>query len=159
MDNIRIGIGYDIHQLEEGHPLIIGGIPIPSSKGSVAHSDGDALLHSIIDAILGATGKGDIGHFFPPDDPQWKDAKSSDLLNIILKETIEEKWRINNIDTIVILQNIRLKPFIPEIKTSLSSLLNLDEEFISIKAKTKERLDATGEGRAIECHASLILRG
>ena len=151
---MRIGFGNDIHRLTEGRPLYLGGIVLPYEKGALAHSDGDVLLHALIDAILGALAMGDIGTFFPPEDDKYKDISSKILLQEILDRTTP---RFLNIDMVVTLEGFKLKPYIKEIRESLSNLLSLDIDRISLKAKTNEGLDALGESRAIKAEVVVLL--
>ena len=151
---MRIGVGYDIHKLEEGRRLILGGVEIPHTKGFIAHSDGDVLVHSIIDAILGALGKRDIGVHFSDSDPKYKDINSLELLNTICKMY---DFKIINIDSNIICEEPKLKPYINKMKENLSDILNIDPNLISIKAKTNEGLDSVGEKRAISANCTLLL--
>ena len=151
---MRIGFGYDNHRLIAGPPLMIGGINIPSPLGEDAHSDGDVLIHAIIGALLGATAKGDIGRHFPPSDERYRNADSKELLKETLKITNAD---IINLDTTVILEKVKLKPYIEEIRGALSKVLDIDTERISVKAKTHEGVDATGHGDAIEAYAVVLL--
>ena len=151
---MRIGFGYDNHRLIEGRPLIIGGINIPSQFGEDAHSDGDVLIHAIIDALLGATAKGDIGMHFPPSDERYRNADSKELLKETLKIT---NANIVNIDTTVVLEKVKLKPYIEEIRKTLALILNTDIDMISVKAKTHEGVDSTGKGEAIEAYAVVLI--
>ena len=150
---MRIGFGYDNHRLIEGRPLMIGGINIPSQFGEDAHSDGDVLIHAIIDALLGATAKGDIGMHFPPSDERYRNADSKELLKETLKITNAE---IVNIDTTVVLEKVKLKPYIEEIRKTLALILNTHIDMISVKAKTHEGVDSTGKGEAIEAYAVVL---
>ena len=143
----RIGIGYDVHKLDYGEELYIGGIKIPSDVGSVGHSDGDALCHAIVDALLGAAGLGDIGTFFPSSDDAWGDAQSSVFLIDALSRINDLGYKINNIDTTIIIQKPRLAKHISKIKQSLSKIINLDESRISVKATTTDGLGTIGDGR------------
>ena len=151
--NFRIGIGYDIHKLEENRDLIIGGIKIPYEKGLLGHSDADVLVHAIIDAILGALALPDIGTLFPDTDEKFKGANSIELLKQVYLMVKEKGYLINNIDSNIIAQAPKMMPYIPQMKEKLSSVLELDIQDISIKAKTKENLDAVGEKKAIETNA------
>lgn len=155
--NYRIGIGYDIHRLVEGRELIIGGVKITHEKGLLGHSDADVLVHAIIDALLGALALDDIGTLFPDTDPKYKDADSMVLLKHVYEKITNEGYRINNLDSNIIAQNPKMMPYIPKMKEALSSLLSLDPADISIKAKTKEKLDAVGESKAIEANTVVIL--
>ena len=139
---MRVGHGYDIHKLVKGRKLIIGGIEIPYEKGLLGHTDADVLTHAIIDAILGAAGLGDIGQSFPDTDPQWKDANSTDLLEIVHTSVTNKGYKISNIDGTVIAEEPKLSPHIGKIKKNLASTLDIKEDLINIKAKTNEGLDS-----------------
>ena len=153
----RIGQGFDIHKLVEGRKFIIGGIEIDYPKGLLGHSDADVLIHSIIDALLGALALGDIGTHFPDNDPQYKNIDST----ILLKETkklIEEKgYKINNLDNTIFAQEPKMKPYIPLIQEKLSQILEIDKDLISIKAKTMEGQDSVGEKKSISTQSVVLL--
>lgn len=152
---MRIGSGWDLHRLVEGRKLMIGGLEIPSPVGEEAHSDGDVLVHALIDAILGAYAKGDIGSHFPPSDDRWKDADSKALLESVLEECTPS---FINIDCTVILQKPRLREHVDAIRASLAKLLSIDIQQVSVKAKTAEHcLAELGEGRAIEASVTLLV--
>lgn len=153
----RIGIGYDIHRLAENRDLIIGGVKIPYEKGLLGHSDADVLIHAIIDSLLGALALDDIGTLFPDTDEKYKDADSMILLRKVCDKVQEEGYWINNIDTNIIAQAPKMMPYIPQMKEVLSPILGLNSTDISIKAKTKEKLDSVGDGRAIEAQAVVML--
>ena len=153
----KIGLGYDIHRLVENRDLIIGGIKIPYEKGLLGHSDADVLIHAIIDALLGAANLADIGTLFPDTDPKYKDANSVILLKNVIELVKEKGYKINNIDSNIIAQAPKMMPHIPEMKTTLAKAMNIDIESISIKAKTKEKLDSVGEKLAIETNAVVLL--
>ena len=153
----RIGIGYDIHRLVEGRELIIGGVKITHEKGLLGHSDADVLVHAIIDALLGAVALDDIGTLFPDTDPQYKDADSMLLLRNVYKKVQQEGYSIVNIDSNIIAQSPKMMPYIPKMKEALANLLGLEPNDISNKAKTKEKLDAVGESKAIEANAIVLL--
>ena len=153
----RIGLGYDIHRLVEGRELIIGGVKITHEKGLLGHSDADVLVHAIIDGLLGALALDDIGTLFPDTDPQFKDADSLVLLKKVYEKIKKEGYLINNIDSNIIAQSPKMMPYIPKMKEVLANLLEIDRNDISIKAKTKEKLDAVGENLAIEANASVLL--
>ena len=155
--NFRIGLGYDIHRLVEGRELIIGGVRITHEKGLLGHSDADVLVHAIIDALLGALALDDIGTLFPDTDPKYKDADSILLLKHVLNKVAEEGYKINNIDSNIIAQSPKMMPYIPKMKEVLSEVTGISHNDISIKAKTKEKLDAVGESRAIEANAVVLL--
>jgi len=154
---MRIGFGYDIHRLTENRPLILGGVTVPFDKGEDGHSDGDVLIHAVIDALLGALADGDIGTHYPPSDPQWKGISS----RILLKETAERVaaagYRIGNLDCTVILELPRLGPYKEAIRRTLSEDLGIPVSDISVKAKTKEKQDAAGQGLAVESQAAVLL--
>ncbi len=154
---MRVGIGYDIHRLTEGRDLIIGGVKITNEKGLLGHSDADVLIHAIIDALLGATGLDDIGTIFPDTDPKYKDADSTKLLKFVIDEIERKEYRIVNIDSNIIAQAPKMMPYIPKMKSVLSKVLGIAPSQISIKAKTKEKLDSVGEGLAIEANAVVLL--
>jgi len=143
---IKVGIGFDVHQLASGEAFLIGGVRILSEVGSVGHSDGDALSHAIVDAILGAAGLGDIGSFFPSNDDSWKDAKSKVFLIDAIKKISDEGYIVNNIDSTIILEYPKINKYILDIKKGLSKTMGLDESKISIKATTTDRLGVIGEG-------------
>jgi len=154
---MRIGSGWDIHRLEEGATLILGGVIIPSPKGLVAHSDGDVLIHAIIDAILGALAQGDIGTHFPDTDPRYNGVSSVELLNHVIQKILPP-YSIVNIDTTIILQEPKLRAHIDSIRYSLADILELSIDCVSVKAKTAERLlGELGSGDAIEAHATVLL--
>ena len=144
---IRTGIGYDIHKLKEGLPLIIGGINIKSSLGSVGHSDGDALIHAIVDSLLGAAGLGDIGNFFPSDDEKWRDAQSNIFLYEATRMIIQKGYQISNIDCTIIIQKPILQKFVPDIRKNIAKILNISEEILSIKATTTDNLGVIGKSK------------
>jgi len=153
---MRIGIGYDSHRFQEGKKLVLGGIHIPHERGLLAHSDGDVLCHSIIDAILGALGEGDIGKFFPDTDPQWKNAVSIDLLRAIVTLASNQGFTIAWIDSIVITEQPKLASFIEQMKDSLSNA-GLNRNAVSIKAKTNEKMGFIGRGEGIASQAVCLL--
>ncbi len=153
----RIGIGYDIHELAEDRDLIIGGVKIPYEKGLLGHSDADVLVHAIIDSLLGALAMDDIGSLFPDTDDRFKNANSLSLLKLVYDKVQQEGYWINNIDTNIIAQEPKMMPYIPKMKTVLAPVLGLDITDISIKAKTKEYLDAVGKKLAIEAHSVVLL--
>lgn len=155
---MRIGQGYDIHRLVEKRPLILGGVTIPSEKGEDAHSDGDVLIHALIDALLGAMAQGDIGTHYPPSDPKWKDVDSRVLLRETVQKVRDAAYEIANIDTTVILERPKLGPHREKIRSSLQEDLQIPLDCISFKAKTKEKQDAAGRGDAIEAMAAVLLK-
>ncbi len=154
----RIGIGYDIHQLTQGRDLIIGGVKITHEKGLLGHSDADVLLHAIIDAMLGALALDDIGTVFPDTDPRYKNADSTVLIKHIYDFVLEKGYQIQNIDSNIIAQNPKMMPYIPKMKEVLCKVLKIDNDQISIKAKTNEKLDAVGQERAIKAQVVVLLK-
>ena len=154
----RIGIGTDIHQLIADRPLMLGGVKIPFHVGLLAHSDGDVVLHAVIDAVLGAAGLGDIGTLFPDSDPQWKDADSAELVMQVREQFKQTRWEVVNLDVIIHAQQPQLAPYKGQMKRQIAGLLETDFANVNIKAKTNEGLDAVGEGRAIACTAMVLLR-
>lgn len=154
---MRIGFGSDIHRLTEGKRLIIGGAVIDSTRGPIAHSDGDVLIHAVIDAILGAAALGDIGSRFPSSDEKWRDAESKELLSIVMEEIREHGHLVHNIDTVVHLETPRLSPYREEIRAVLAELLNIDISYVSVKAKTGEGVGPVGTGAAIAADAAVTL--
>ncbi|HKW56769.1 MAG TPA: 2-C-methyl-D-erythritol 2,4-cyclodiphosphate synthase [Candidatus Acidoferrum sp.] len=148
----RCGIGYDLHRLEAGRKLIVGGIELPFEKGPMGHSDGDVLAHAICDALLGAAGLGDIGKHFPDTDPKWKGANSLRFLEHARKLLDENKFKIEWIDAVVITEKPKLGPQFPKMKDALGRALGVSPELIHLKAKTNEGVDAIGRGEAIAAH-------
>ena len=153
----RIGIGYDIHKLVEGRDLIIGGIKITHEKGLLGHSDADVLIHAIIDALLGALALDDIGTLFPDTDPKFKDIDSTILLKHVYELIKNKGYKINNLDSNIIAQAPKMMPYIPKMKSTLCKILELNPDELSIKAKTKEKMDAVGNKLAIESNAIVML--
>lgn len=154
---MRIGLGFDIHRLEEGRLFILGGITIPSEKGPVGHSDGDCLLHAIADALYGALALGDIGRHFPDTDPENKNRNSVDFLNHAEGLVREMGYRIVNLDANVIVESPKLSPYIDEIRGRVARLLHLDTDLVSVKAKTHEKLDAIGNGNGVQVQVIVLL--
>ena len=144
---IKTGIGIDVHKLKKGLPLFIGGINIKSFFGSVGHSDGDALTHAIVDALLGAAGLGDIGKFFPSDDKKWEGVKSKIFLSEVRKMLFNSKYQISNIDSTVILQKPKLEMYIPNIRNNIAEILKINKSCISIKATTTDYLGYVGKSK------------
>ena len=155
----KVGLGFDSHRLVAGRPLIIGGINIPASAGCLAHSDGDVLVHALMDALLGAAGLGDIGQKFPETDPAYKNISILELLQTVMVEIKASGLVVLNADSIVILEKPRLASFIPQMKDRLSPLLALNPSSLGIKAKTAEGLGEVGAGRAVEAWATVLLAG
>jgi len=154
---MRIGNGYDIHRLVPGRPLILGGIPLPYDKGLLGHSDADVLTHAIMDALLGACALGDIGHYFPPGDPQWAGADSQVLLRQVTALVQEQGWQIGNVDAVVIAEAPKLKPHLGSIRQRLAETMGIPMGQVSVKATTNETLDAVGAGEGIAAYAVALL--
>lgn len=154
---MRIGYGYDFHNLIEGKELVIGGINIPYFKGLDGYSDADVLIHAICDAILGAIGKGDIGEHFPEESPEFKDISSVILLQKVLLLLDEYKHKIVNIDTLIIAEEPKIGPFKKSIRENLAKIMKLDIQDINIKATTKEGKDAIGQNEAIAAEAVVLI--
>ena len=155
--NIRVGQGYDVHQLVEGRDLILGGVNIPFEKGLLGYSDADALLHAITDALLGAAGLGDIGSHFPDTAAEFKDADSRVLLREAYQSVQELGWKVVNVDTTVIAQKPKLAPHIPAMRANIAADLGLPENCVNIKGKTNEKLGYLGRMEAIEAQAAVLL--
>lgn len=155
---IRIGEGWDIHALVPGRPLVLGGVTIPHPLGLWGHSDADALLHAITDALIGAAGLGDIGRHFPDTDPQFRGADSAALLTEALRRVQAAGWQVVNVDSTVIAQAPKLAPHIDAMRTRVAGLLALEAGCVNIKAKTAEKMGPVGEERAIEARAVVLLR-
>ncbi|RWR89480.1 2-C-methyl-D-erythritol 2,4-cyclodiphosphate synthase, chloroplastic [Cinnamomum micranthum f. kanehirae] len=153
----RIGHGFDLHRLEPGYPLIIGGISIPHDRGCEAHSDGDVLLHCVVDAILGALGLPDIGQIFPDTDPKWKGAASSVFMKEAVRLMHEAGYELGNLDATLILQRPKLSPYKESIRANLCELLGADPSVVNLKAKTHEKVDSLGENRSIAAHTVVLL--
>jgi len=154
---IRIGIGNDVHRLVEGRPLFIGGISIESELGADGHSDADVLCHALCDAILGALGVGDLGTHFPNDEERWRNAESFIFLRYVVGLMKERGYQVGNVDSTVHLERPKLRPYIDQIRTGLSDVLETDSQNISVKAKTGEAVDAVGERRAVRADVVVLL--
>lgn len=154
----RIGYGYDLHQFAEDRPCVIGGIVIPFEKGLKGHSDADVLLHAIADALLGSLALGDLGKFFPDTDPEWKDADSSELLRQVNEMINVRGWMVQNLDVTVITEEPKLSPFIDEIRKSVSGIVKIDVDRVSIKATTSEKIGFIGRGEGIAVHATVLVK-
>lgn len=153
----RIGIGSDTHKLVDGRPLMLGGVQVTSDVGGEGHSDADALLHAISDAILGAMCEGDIGLHFPNSDPQWKDAASLELLSRVVWLAHERGLHVVNLDATIMLESPQLRPYIFTMREKIAEVLGVEHSCVSVKAKTGEGLDAVGEGLAVSAHAVVLL--
>ena len=155
--DIRIGNGYDVHALQEGLPMWLGGVRIPSDTGFVAHSDGDVAIHALCDALLGALALGDIGHLFPDTAPEWKGIDSKILLRKVADLVRGNGWRVGNADITIALQRPKLAPHINAMRQTLSAILGVNPDRVSVKATTTERLGFVGRGEGCEVWASVLL--
>jgi len=155
--SFRIGQGIDTHQLVDGYALIIGGVTIPFEKGSKGYSDGDVLLHAIVDALLGAISMGDIGQYFPSSDDRWKDANSSVFLTHAHSLLSDSGYKIQNIDATITLQKPHISEYIPQIKTNIATILHVDEDSVSVKATTSDYLGYCGRGEGISANAIALI--
>ncbi len=158
MIKIRSGIGYDIHRLKAGNGLLIGGVKISESLMAKAHSDGDVLIHSLIDALLGAMGQPDIGELFPDSDPQFKGISSLQLLRRVKEILADNRFEILNIDCVLIIETPKISPFKSEIKKNITATLQIPQTDFNMKAKTKEKIGAVGRGEALECFSTVLIR-
>ena len=154
---IRVGLGYDVHQLKEGEEFWLGGIKIDYDKGAVGHSDADVLIHVICDALLGAANKRDIGYPFADTAPQYKGIDSKVLLKHTLAIIGEFGWKVENIDSTICLQKPKINPYVPQMKTCLAEVMEIDEEDISIKATTTEKLGFVGREEGISAYAVVLI--
>jgi 2-C-methyl-D-erythritol 2,4-cyclodiphosphate synthase len=157
MQTFRIGFGVDVHQLAENHSLIVGGVKIESNVGAVGHSDADVLLHAICDALLGASNLRDIGFHFSDTDPQYKGIDSKILLSKVLEKIQEKGYSVVNIDCTIVLEQPKLNSYIPKMQTIIAKLIDVEEDAVSLKATTHEKVDSFGENRAIKAYASALL--
>ena len=154
---IRVGLGYDLHRLVEGRKLFLGGVEFDFSKGEQGHSDGDVLLHAVTDALLGASGLGDIGSYFPPEDEKWKDADSKLLLQKVWNDVRNEGWKIVNIDCVIKLEKPKFLPKRQEVINSIAQILSIESSNVFVKAKTGEKLPPIGTSQAVEAEAVCLL--
>ncbi len=154
----RTGIGTDIHRLVPERALILGGVQIPYDQGLLGHSDADAVLHAVMDALLGAAGLGDIGTFFPDTDPEWKDADSGELTMRVREQVKKYRWEVINADIIIHAERPKLGPYKGQIRRSVAGLIDTDFANVNVKAKTEEGLGAVGQGLAIAVTAIVLLR-
>jgi len=154
---IRTGLGYDIHRLKKGRRFLLAGVEVHFPKGEDGHSDGDVLAHAVCDALLGACALGDIGELFPPSNPAWKDADSMKLLRDVYERVKKSGWKIVNLDCVIICEKPKVLPFREAIRKSLAETLETAPENIFVKGKTKEGLDAAGQGKAVEAFAQCLI--
>ena len=153
----RIGTGTDTHRLVEGRPLVLGGVQIASDRGSDGHSDADALVHAIADAILGALCEGDIGVHFPDSDPQWSGANSLELLSRVMWLARERSLHVINVDSTVLLESPKLRPYVDSMRSNIADILGVEPTCVNIKAKTGEGVDAVGQGLAVTAQAAVLM--
>jgi len=154
----RIGFGYDVHELAEGRPLILGGVTIPYIKGLRGYSDADVLTHAVIDSILGALGKGDIGQHFPDSDPAYKGVNSLFLLKKVVDLAHDEKFMVNNLDTTIVAQEPKLTQYLNDMKVRLSGILDVDPQVVNVKATTTEGLGFCGREEGLAAYAVVTLK-
>ena len=156
---MRVGLGYDVHRLEEGRPCVLGGIELPHPTGPAGHSDGDAVLHALTDAVTGAAGLDDIGTLFPDDDPEWKDANSKDLLRSAVKLVEAAGYLVENVDVVIVTEGPKIKPHRAAMRASIAELLGIAVDAVNVKGKTMEGIGEASGGRAVVVHAVCLLRG
>jgi len=157
MQDIRVGFGVDVHRLQEGYKLIIGGVQLDAPFGAVGHSDADVLLHAICDALLGALSLRDIGFHFSDTDPQYRGIDSTILLKNVMKLVAEKGFRVGNVDCTVILEKPKVNPHIPEMQRIIAAILEVEEDRVSLKATTHEKVDSFGEGKAVKAYATCLV--
>lgn len=154
----RVGFGYDSHRLSEGLPLVLGGVPVESSMGCIAHSDGDAVIHALCDALLGAAALPDIGTHFPDNDPAYKGIDSKILLQKTVGLLQQQGWSVNNVDITIVLEKPKLMDYKPKMQQCLSAILNLTVEQIAIKAKTNEKMGFVGKGEGVAVVVAVTIK-
>jgi 2-C-methyl-D-erythritol 2,4-cyclodiphosphate synthase len=157
MTNLRIGTGYDVHQLKNNLPFLLGGVEVAHNKGVVAHSDGDIVFHALSDALLGAAALGDIGHFFPDTDPAYENMDSSIILSSVLAELSTLSYEIVNVDITIVLERPKLQSIIPAIKNSVAKYLKTQLNQVNIKATTSEKMGFVGNEEGVVCYASVLI--
>ncbi len=157
MTVFRTGIGHDLHPLVGGRPLILGGVSVPHMSGLQGHSDGDVLTHAVVDALLGAAGRGDIGRWFPDTDPRYQDANSLELLGAVSQSLAESGWRIGNIDASIVAQRPKLLPYLDEMRGNLAHVLHVSEEAVNVKATSPEYVGSLGREDAIAAFATALI--
>jgi 2-C-methyl-D-erythritol 2,4-cyclodiphosphate synthase len=156
--DVRVGLGYDIHRLEPGHPLVLGGVVIPAEVGFHTHSDGDVLSHAVVDAMAGAVADGDLGTHFPEDDPAAEDARSLEFVVTQAETLAGHGYRVTSVDSFVVLGTVRLRPHLAVMRTNLAAALGLDPARVSVKARSADGLGPEGEGVAASATAIVLVR-
>ena len=156
--NIRVGFGFDVHQLKEGLDFWLGGIIVPHTKGGLGHSDADVLIHTICDALLGAANLGDIGKHFPDTDPKYKGVDSKLLLKEVIKLIREKGFELGNVDVTICLQTPKIGPFIPKMQKVLADCMSVDTDLVSIKATTTEKLSFVGREEGVSSYATVLIQ-
>ena len=154
---MRIGFGYDVHAFATGRPLMLGGVTIPFERGLSGHSDADAVIHAVVDALLGAASLGDIGQHFPSSDPQWKNRPSAVFLDFTWSLLCQHQWGIANIDVTIVAERPKLAPYIEAMRTHLAQHLHLEIQQVSVKATTTDGLGFTGKQKGIACYAVALI--
>jgi 2-C-methyl-D-erythritol 2,4-cyclodiphosphate synthase len=157
-ESTRVGIGHDIHRLFKGHPLILGGVAVPSDFGFATHSDGDVLSHAVVDALAGAIADGDLGTHFPEDDPEAEDARSLEFVREFVTTVRDAGYEIESLDSFVVLGTVRLRPHLAEMRANLSDALHIPEERVSVKARSNDGIGPEGEGTAASATVAVLLR-
>ncbi|MDP4630337.1 MAG: hypothetical protein RLZZ91_1464 [Bacteroidota bacterium] len=155
---IRVGFGYDVHQLTENRELWLGGVQIPHDKGALGHSDADVLLHAICDALLGAAGKRDIGFYFPDTSSEFKNIDSKILLQRTIQVLKDDGWKVGNIDSTLCMERPKIMSFVPEMKKVISSICEIEEEDVSIKATTSEKMGFVGREEGVNAYAVTLIQ-
>jgi 2-C-methyl-D-erythritol 2,4-cyclodiphosphate synthase len=153
----RVGHGVDLHRFSPDRKLILGGVTIPFEKGLLGHSDADVVVHALMDALLGARGLPDIGHFFPPQDAKWKDASSMALLEIVIDQVCAGGWAVVNADITLVAEAPKISPYSEQIKNNLAKALKINENSVSIKATTAEGMGMIGKGEGMYCSATVLV--
>jgi 2-C-methyl-D-erythritol 2,4-cyclodiphosphate synthase len=157
LKDVRVGLGYDCHRLVEGRKLVIGGVVIPHGRGLEGHSDADVLLHALVDALLGALAAGDIGGWFPDDDPRHKDTAGSLFVERAMEEVRRRGYRVGNVDAVVVAEEPKIAAHVPAMKKTIAALLGVTEEDVSIKGKTNEKMGSLGRAEGIAAHVVVLL--
>ncbi len=157
--SFRVGTGFDVHRLVTGRPCVLGGVNLPYPAGPAGHSDGDAVLHAITDAVLGAAGMTDLGSLFPNDDERWKDADSKELLSAALEPVLQAGWRVVNVDVVVITEGPRIAPYRKAMRETIATLLKIEPACVNVKGKSVEGLGALADGAGLAVQVVCLLEG